>query len=109
MDEIEKAVILLVNNGYMVAKLPTPVIEVSPIKEPELTKEQKKILASTVMTLSISNRAINLCKREGIITVQDLVTKTKNQLMSFNGMGTGIFNEITQALNAVGLRLKSNR
>lgn len=54
-----------------------------------------------------SERCLNVFKREGIITIGDLVQKTKAELNSLDNFGLKSFNETREVISNMGLDIKN--
>lgn len=71
----------------------------------------KKELAATynklLDTLSLTNRAINCLHRANINTIGDLLALETQELWHIRGLGVAIYDDIMQALQKAGLRMKS--
>jgi len=72
--------------------------------EKEETKKEK-VLEMTIEELDLSVRSYNCLKRAGINTVEDLISKTEEDMMKVRNLGRKSLEEVLQKLNALGLSL----
>ncbi len=72
--------------------------------EKEETKKEK-VLEMTVEELDLSVRSYNCLKRAGINTVEDLISKTEEDMMKVRNLGRKSLEEVLQKLGALGLSL----
>jgi DNA-directed RNA polymerase subunit alpha len=75
--------------------------------EKEETKKEK-VLEMTVEELDLSVRSYNCLKRAGINTVEDLISKTEEDMMKVRNLGKKSLEEVLQKLNSLGLSLAQN-
>ena len=75
------------------------------IKEREEEREELKreILETITEDLDLSVRSFNILKRAGIHSLQDLLHKSKKELLKFRGMGKATSDEIISKLEEHGL------
>lgn len=64
-----------------------------------------KILEMTIEELDLSVRSYNCLKRAGINTVEDLISKTEEEMMKVRNLGRKSLEEVVQKLAALGLKL----
>lgn len=64
-----------------------------------------KILEMTIEELDLSVRSYNCLKRAGINTVEDLISKTEEEMMKVRNLGRKSLEEVVQKLDALGLKL----
>ena len=64
-----------------------------------------KILEMTIEELDLSVRSYNCLKRAGINTVEDLISKTEDEMMKVRNLGRKSLEEVVQKLEALGLKL----
>ena len=90
---IENAIYLLINNGYMVGKLPG-------FKTP--------ITLSELLPLEIDGnaRTLNCLVSQEITTIDQLVQLTENDLIRTPNLGRRSLDSIVVALKTIGLKLK---
>lgn len=67
-----------------------------------------KILEMTIEELDLSVRSYNCLKRAGINTVDDLISKTEEEMMKVRNLGRKSLEEVVQKLDALGLKLASS-
>lgn len=67
-----------------------------------------KILEMTIEELDLSVRSYNCLKRAGINTVDDLISKTEEEMMKVRNLGRKSLEEVVQKLAALDLMLASN-
>lgn len=72
--------------------------------EKEETKKEK-VLEMTIEELDLSVRSYNCLKRAGINTVEDLISRTEEDMMKVRNLGKKSLEEVLQKLNALGLSL----
>jgi len=72
--------------------------------EKEETKKEK-VLEMTVEELDLSVRSYNCLKRAGINTVEDLISRTEEDMMKVRNLGRKSLEEVLQKLHALGLSL----
>lgn len=72
--------------------------------EKEETKKEK-VLEMTIEELDLSVRSYNCLKRAGINTVEDLISKTEDDMMKVRNLGRKSLEEVLQKLGALGLSL----
>jgi len=72
--------------------------------EKEETKKEK-VLEMTIEELDLSVRSYNCLKRAGINTVEDLTSKTEEDMMKVRNLGRKSLEEVIQKLHALGLSL----
>ncbi len=64
-----------------------------------------KILEMTIEELDLSVRSYNCLKRAGINTVEDLISKTEDEMMKVRNLGRKSLEEVVQKLEALTLKL----
>ena len=74
--------------------------------EREETKKEK-VLVMTIEELDMSVRSFNCLKRAGIDTVEDLTTRTEEDMIKVRNLGKKSLEEVIQKLHSLGLDLKS--
>lgn len=74
----------------------------------EPTKDQhSKVLEMTIEELDLSVRSFNCLKRAGINTVEDLISKTQEDMMKVRNLGHKSLEEVINKLETMGLSLAS--
>ncbi len=69
--------------------------------------EHSKILEMTIEELDLSVRSFNCLKRAGINTVEDLISKTQEDMMKVRNLGHKSLEEVINKLDTMGLALAS--
>lgn len=75
------------------------------MKEKEEDKKEK-VLEMTIEELDLSVRSYNCLKRAGINTVQELITKTEEDMMKVRNLGRKSLEEVQEKLEELGLGLR---
>lgn len=70
--------------------------------------QQEKTLEMTVEELDLSVRSYNCLKRAGINTVQELTSKTEDEMMQVRNLGRKSLEEIEEKLGELGLGLQED-
>jgi DNA-directed RNA polymerase subunit alpha len=73
--------------------------------EREETKKVK-VLEMTIEELDLSVRSFNCLKRAGIDTVEDLISRTEDDMIKVRNLGKKSLEEVIQKLHSLGLDLK---
>jgi DNA-directed RNA polymerase subunit alpha len=68
-------------------------------------KSKDKILEMTIEDLDLSVRSFNCLKRAGINTVDDLITKSPEDMMKVRNLGKKSFEEVRERLLSLGFDL----
>ena len=76
------------------------------IIDPKPAPEKEKALEMTVEDLDLSVRSSNCLRRANINTVEDLVSKSENELKKVRNLGNKSLEEIVLKLKSLGLSLK---
>ncbi len=69
--------------------------------------DSKKVLEMTIEELDLSVRSFNCLKRAGVNTVEDLITKTEEDMMKVRNLGKKSLDEVVAKLHSFGLALRS--
>ena len=69
---------------------------------------KEKVLEMTIEELDLSVRSFNCLKRAGINTVEDLTTKTEEDMMKVRNLGKKSLDEVINKLHSFGLGLRSD-
>ena len=67
---------------------------------------KEKVLEMTIEELDMSVRSFNCLKRAGINTVEDLISKTEDDMIKVRNLGKKSLEEVIQKLHSLGLDLK---
>ncbi|MBQ5317258.1 MAG: DNA-directed RNA polymerase subunit alpha [Oscillospiraceae bacterium] len=70
-------------------------------------KDSKKVLEMTIEELDLSVRSFNCLKRAGINTVEDLISKSEEEMMKVRNLGKKSFDEVKEKLQSLGFNLSS--
>ena len=65
-----------------------------------------KVLEMTIEELDLSVRSFNCLKRAGINTVEDLISKTEDDMIKVRNLGRKSLEEVINKLKSLGLDLK---
>ena len=84
----------------------SPDVPTVDIAEP-VEKEPDTILKMTIEELDLSVRSFNCLKRANINTVQDLVSKTQDEMIKVRNLGRKSLEEVEHKLTMMGLSLAS--
>ena len=68
---------------------------------------KEKVLEMTIEELDLSVRSFNCLKRAGINTVEDLTTKTEEDMMKVRNLGKRSLGEVINKLHSFGLDLRA--
>ena len=68
--------------------------------------KKEKVLEMTIEELDLSVRAYNCLKRAGINTVEDLISRTEDDMIKVRNLGRKSLDEVINKLNALGLSLR---
>ena len=74
------------------------------VESKETIKE--KVLEMTIEELDMSVRSFNCLKRAGINTVEDLISKTEEDMIKVRNLGKKSLEEVIEKLHSLGLELK---
>ncbi|MBR5543342.1 MAG: DNA-directed RNA polymerase subunit alpha [Oscillospiraceae bacterium] len=78
----------------------------STVVEPK-ENQRDKVLEMTIEELDLSVRSFNCLKRAGINTVEDLISKTQDDMMKVRNLGHKSLEEVINKLDTMGLALAS--
>ena len=68
-------------------------------------KSKDKILEKTIEDLELSVRSFNCLKRANINTVEDLISKSPEEMMKVRNLGKKSFDEVNAKLKELGFAL----
>ena len=77
------------------------------VKERE-PQQQEKVLEMTIEELDLSVRSFNCLKRANINTVEDLISKTQDEMIKVRNLGRKSLEEVEHKLAMMGLSLASD-
>ena len=69
---------------------------------------QEKVLEMTIEELDLSVRSFNCLKRAGINTVEDLISKSEEEMMKVRNLGKKSLEEVIAKLRSLGFDLTSD-
>ena len=69
--------------------------------------QRDKVLELTIEELDLSVRSFNCLKRANINTVEDLISKTEEEMMKVRNLGRKSLEEVINKLSMMGLSLAS--
>ena len=70
--------------------------------------EKEKVLVMNIDELELSVRSFNCLKRANINTVEELISKTQDDMMKVRNLGRKSLDEVVAKLNELGLSFKAN-
>ena len=70
--------------------------------------EKEKVLIMNIDELELSVRSFNCLKRANINTVEELISKTQDDMMKVRNLGRKSLDEVVAKLNELGLSFKAN-
>ena len=70
--------------------------------------QRDKVLELTIEELDLSVRSFNCLKRANINTVEDLISKTEEEMMKVRNLGRKSLEEVINKLAMMGLSLASD-
>jgi DNA-directed RNA polymerase subunit alpha len=76
------------------------------VEREETIKE--KVLEMTIEELDMSVRSFNCLKRAGIDTVEDLISRTEDEMIRVRNLGKKSLEEVINKLHSLGLELKKD-
>ena len=71
-------------------------------------KGKEKVLEMTIEELDLSVRSFNCLKRAGINTVEDLISKSEDDMMKVRNLGRKSLEEVVHKLESLGFSLQSD-
>ena len=80
----------------------------SPILVKADDQTQSTVLATTIEELDFSVRSFNCLKRAGINTVEDLISKSEDDMMKVRNLGRKSLEEVVNKLESLGLALRDD-
>lgn len=106
-DAISLAAKIMVEHLELFINLTDEIEDVEIMVEVE-EEEKDEILDTTIEELELSVRSSNCLKRAGINTVEELVSRTEDDLMKVRNLGKKSLKEIKKKLDELELDLKEN-
>ena len=83
-------------------------LEGNPILVKSDDQAQTTVLSMTIEELDFSVRSFNCLKRAGINTVEDLISKTEDDMMKVRNLGRKSLEEVINKLESLGLALRDD-
>ena len=83
-------------------------LEGSPILVKSDDQAQTTVLSMTIEELDFSVRSFNCLKRAGINTVEDLISKSEDDMMKVRNLGRKSLEEVINKLESLGLALRDD-
>ena len=105
-DAVSLGAKILVDHLSLFTDLSETMMNLTTVKDPVNT-QQNKIMELTVEELDLSVRSFNCLKRANINTVEDLISKTEDDMMKVRNMGRKSLEEVQNKLAMMGLSLAS--
>lgn len=81
---------------------------ITPVMSEKNENGKEKILEMTIEELDLSVRSFNCLKRAGINTVEDLTSKSEDEMMKVRNLGKKSFDEVREKLQSLGFDLSSD-
>ena len=81
---------------------------ITPVMTEKNDSSKEKILEMTIEELDLSVRSFNCLKRAGINTVEDLTSKSEDEMMKVRNLGKKSFDEVREKLQSLGFDLSSD-
>ena len=72
------------------------------------TNQWRKFSFGTIEELDLSVRSFNCLKRAGINTVEDLVSKSEDEMMKVRNLGRKSLEEVMAKLDSLGFKLNTD-
>ena len=69
---------------------------------------KEKVLEMTIEELDLSVRSFNCLKRAGINTVEDLISKSEEDMMKVRNLGRKSLEEVVYKLDTLGFSLRKD-
>ena len=70
--------------------------------------QRDKVLELTIEELDLSVRSFNCLKRANINTVEDLISKTEDEMMKVRNLGRKSLEEVMAKLDSLGFKLNTD-
>ncbi len=99
-DKINKLIEIINEAKEIIAEL-----EGYATKKEKQAKTIEQILATSILRIGLSTRAMNVLLMAEIKTVNDITKYTKKEIQNLRSCGSVSANEIETKLNAVGIKL----
>lgn len=95
----------ILNEHYNVYENMSELVDMTRVHQEKREKENR-VLDYTIENLELSVRSYNGLNRAGYTTVRQIITLTKDELKTFEKMGTKSVNEIEEKIRELGLELR---
>ena len=105
-EALASAAQILTNNMRLFTDLTVNVVHVD-YNEPE-NDTKEKVLEMTIEELDLSVRSFNCLKRAGINTVEDLISKSEDEMMKVRNLGRKSLEEVVAKLDSLGFKLSKD-
>ena len=103
-DAVSLAAKILVDHFTLFTDLSENLTDESVVVEKE-EQETNDLMSITIEELDLSVRSFNCLKRANINTVEDLVSKTQEEMIKVRNLGRNSLEEVEHKLNQMGLHL----
>ena len=106
-EAVSQGAKILVEHFTLFTNLSDSVMDWNPVVDkPE--KSQNQVLEMTIEELDLSVRSFNCLKRANINTVEDLISKTQDEMIKVRNLGRKSLEEVEHKLAMMGLSLASD-
>ena len=106
-EAVSQAANLLIEHLKSFSALSDEVSTITDMMVEKDEKDNKKVLEMTIEELDLSVRSFNCLKRAGINTVEDLISKSEEEMMKVRNLGKKSFDEVKEKLQSLGFELSS--
>src|SRR5699024_12744193 len=106
-DSVYLGTKVMFDNLYLFINL-TEEVENMEIMVKKEEDQKKKVMGMTIEELDLSVRSYNCLKRAGINTVQELTTKTEEDMMKVRNLGRKSLDEVKSKLDELDLSLRKD-
>ena len=106
-DAVSLGARILVDHFTLFTDLSETMGSKSTVVEKE-TAQRDKVLEMTIEEMDLSVRSFNCLKRANINTVEDLISKTEDEMMKVRNLGRKSLEEVINKLSLMGLSLASD-
>ena len=103
-DAVSLAARILVDHFLLFTDLSETMGSASTVVE-KAEAQRDKVLEMTIEELDLSVRSFNCLKRANINTVEDLISKTEDEMMKVRNLGRKSLEEVINKLSMMGLHL----
>jgi DNA-directed RNA polymerase subunit alpha len=106
-EAVSQAANLLIEHLRSFSNLSEETATITEIMQEKGEGDNKKVLEMTIEELDLSVRSFNCLKRAGINTVEDLISKSEEEMMKVRNLGKKSFDEVKEKLHSLGFDLSS--